>query len=72
MKHIKDLKVTIALFQGMVARTDIAPEQKNAVRKSITQLRRLARKRNLTREEAFRCIREVSETLWEALGNNNN
>ena len=71
MREIKDLRVSIALLQGMLARTDVVPEQKNAVRKSIAQLKRLSRKRDLTREEVFRCIREVSETLWEAFGNNN-
>lgn len=72
MKECKDLRVSIALLQGMLARTDVVPEQKDAVRKSIAQLKRLSRKRDLTREEVFRCIREVSERLWVAFGIGNN
>lgn len=68
MREIKDLRVSIALLQGMLARTDVVPEQKDAVKMSVAQLKRLSRKRNLTREEVFHCIREVSERLWEAFG----
>ena len=71
MREIRDLRVSIALLQGMLARTDVVPEQKDAVRKSIAQLKRLSRKRDLTREEVFRCIRDISEMLWKAFGNHN-
>lgn len=71
MKEIKDLRVIIALLQGMLARTDVVPEQKNAVKKAIALLRQLSRKRDLTREEAFQCIRKVSEVLWQAFSKNN-
>lgn len=69
MKEIKDLRVSIALLQDMLARTDVVPEQQEAVKKSVAQLKRLSRKRDLTREEVFHCIREVSERLWKAFGN---
>ena len=71
MRKLKDLNVSIALLQGMLASTDVEPQQKDAVRKSMAQLKRLSRKRDLTREEVFRCIREVSERLWTAFGRNN-
>jgi len=69
MKTIKDLRVSIALLQDMLARTDVVPEQQEAVKKSVAQLKRLSRKQDLTREEVFHCIREVSERLWKAFGN---
>lgn len=71
MKEIKDLRASIALLQALLAKTDVSPEQKDAVKKSIAQLKRLSRKRELTREEVFRCIREVSERLLKAFVSNN-
>lgn len=66
MKKYKDLRVSISLLEGMLTRTDVVPEQKDAVSRSIAQLKRLSRKQNLTREEVFHCIREVSEALCKA------
>lgn len=72
MKHNKDLRVSIALLQSLLTQTDIVAEQRDAVRRSIAKLKRLSRKPDLTREEVFSCIRDISEWLFKAFGRNIN
>lgn len=68
MKKNKDLRVSISLLQSLLTRTDIVAEQRDAVTRSIAQLKQLSRKHDLTRDEVFHCIRDVSERLFKAFG----
>jgi hypothetical protein len=63
MKFPKDLRVSIECFNVMLASETINTRQREAVRQAKAQLMKLARKRNVTADEAQHFVRVVSELL---------
>jgi hypothetical protein len=59
----KDLRVSIAALKAIETQTDIEPEQKRRVGVAISRLKRLQRKREPSKAEVYRCVREVTEAL---------
>jgi hypothetical protein len=66
MKSFKELGACKARLRAILARSDIEPEQKQAVQKAYDALTRLGRQRNLTHAQIARCVREVVDWLIEA------
>lgn len=59
----RDLKHCLAQFRAMQAKFDTGTEQRQMISDAIEELRKFGRKRNATKADAFKCIKEVSAKL---------
>jgi hypothetical protein len=66
MKKNKELNATISLLEGLIARSDVDPEQKKHVGNALVELRWLRRKPTFTQEDVSYCVRKVAEELIDA------
>lgn len=65
MKSYKDLAACITCLQVIQRRNDMKPEQRRNIKKALHALEVLRRNDQLTRPQAFRYVREVTEALTE-------
>lgn len=66
VKQFKELKVSIASLNALLAGGDIKPEQRRHVEEAIEQLKRLRRKADAKRPEIYRCVRRITDELVSA------
>jgi hypothetical protein len=66
MKKNKELNATISLLEGLIAGSDVDPEQKKHVGDALDELRWLRRKPEFTQEDVSYCVRKVAVGLLSA------
>lgn len=66
MKKFKDLNACIADLEAILSRNDIKSQQKQDVEATIEEVKRIRRKPTLSRPEAFRVVRQITERLIRA------
>jgi hypothetical protein len=63
MKANKNLQFCMGQLRSMQDRDGLEPEQRSALEKAGIQLKRLRRNSKPTREEIFRVVRDVAESI---------
>jgi hypothetical protein len=66
MKKFKDLNACIADLEAVLSRNYIKSQQKQDVEATIEEVKRIRRKPTLSRPEAFRAVRQITERLIRA------
>ena len=66
MRKLKQYRVCISNFDALLSRSDLGPEQRDAIKAARRAIKELSRMRNPDEAEVFRCISEVSEKLLKA------
>ena len=63
MKKNKDVQFCLDELQSMQNRDGLEPEQRSALEKAKSELKRLRRKPHPSRGEIFKAVREVAEAI---------
>jgi hypothetical protein len=66
MRKLKQYRACISKFDALLSRSDLGPEQRDAIQAARRVIKELGRMRNADEAEVFRCIGEVSEKLLKA------
>jgi len=62
----KNLKFCMDELQSMQSRDGLEPEQRSALEKAQSELKRLWRKSNPSRREVFNVVRRVAEAIIQS------
>ena len=69
MRKIRKYRECIACFDALLARSDLEPEQRDAIEASRKLVKELSRIRNPDEAEVFRYVGEISEKLLKVFRN---
>ena len=63
MRKLKQYRVCIGKFDALLSRSDLEPEQRDAIKAARRAIKDLSRMRDPDEADVFRCISDVSEKL---------
>ena len=69
MRKIRDLNVCISLLRDMQRGDDVGQKLKQAADKAIDEIKKIQRKPNLKRQELYKSVRIIAESLVNAFVN---